>query len=74
MGAARGGPTFPGIFLGLVGGLLCAHLPGLAETPAVGALVAAAVVSSLGPDASPAPTKKPASRRAARVAVAVLYV
>ncbi len=47
MGAARGGPTFPGMFLGLVGGLLCAHLPGLAETPAVAALVAAAVVSVL---------------------------
>jgi H+/Cl- antiporter ClcA len=47
MGAARGGPTFPGIFVGLVGGLLCTHLPGFAETPAVGALVAAAVVSVL---------------------------
>ena len=47
MGAARGGPTFPGIFLGLVGGVLCMHLPGLAETPAVGALIAAAVVSVL---------------------------
>jgi H+/Cl- antiporter ClcA len=47
MGAARGGPTFPAIFLGLVGGLLCAHLPAFAETPAVGALVAAAVVSVL---------------------------
>jgi hypothetical protein len=44
MGVARGGPTFPAIFLGLVGGLLLAHLPGLAETPAVGALVGAAVV------------------------------
>ena len=47
MGAARGGPTFPGIFVGLVGGLLCTHLPGFAETPAVGALVAAAVVAVL---------------------------
>jgi chloride channel protein, CIC family len=47
LGAARGGPTFPAIFLGLVGGLLCTHLPGLAETPAVGALVAAAVVAVL---------------------------
>lgn len=47
MGAARGGPTFPGIFVGLVAGLLCTHLPGFAETPAVGALVAAAVVSVL---------------------------
>jgi H+/Cl- antiporter ClcA len=47
MGAARGGPTFPGIFVGLVGGLLCTHLPGFAETPAVGALIAAAVVATL---------------------------
>ena len=47
MGVARGGPTFPAIFLGLVGGLLAAHLPGLAETPAVGALIGAAVVSVL---------------------------
>ena len=47
MGVARGGPTFPAIFLGLVGGLLVAHLPGAALTPAVGALVGAAVVSVL---------------------------
>ena len=47
MGAARGGPTFPAIFLGLVGGSLCAHLPAFTETPAVGALIAAAVVSVL---------------------------
>lgn len=47
MGAARGGPTFPGIFVGLVVGLLCMHLPGFAETPAVGALVAAVVVAVL---------------------------
>lgn len=44
MGAARGGPAFPAMFLGLVGGLLASHLPGLAETPAVGVLVGAAVV------------------------------
>jgi H+/Cl- antiporter ClcA len=47
LGAARGGPTFPAIFLGLVGGLLAGHLPGFAETPAVGVLVGAAVVSVL---------------------------
>jgi hypothetical protein len=47
LAAARGGPTFPAIFLGLVGGLLATHLPGFAETPAVGALVGAAVVSVL---------------------------
>ena len=44
MGAARGGPAFPAMFLGLVGGLLASHLPGFAETPAVAALVGAAVV------------------------------
>jgi chloride channel protein, CIC family len=47
LGSARGGPTFPAIFLGVVGGLLAAHLPGFAETPAVGVLVGAAVVSVL---------------------------
>jgi H+/Cl- antiporter ClcA len=47
LGAARGGPTFPAIFLGLVGGLLASHLPGFAETPAIGVLVGAAVVSVL---------------------------
>jgi hypothetical protein len=47
LGAARGGPTFPAIFLGLIGGVLAAHLPGFAETPAVGALLGAAVVSVL---------------------------
>jgi H+/Cl- antiporter ClcA len=31
----RGGPTFPGLLLGVVGGLLVAHLPGFAMTPAV---------------------------------------
>jgi H+/Cl- antiporter ClcA len=47
LGSARGGPTFPAIFLGVVGGLLAAHLPGFSETPAVGVLVGAAVVSVL---------------------------
>jgi H+/Cl- antiporter ClcA len=47
LGAARGGPTFPAIFLGLVGGLLASHLPGFAETPAIGGLIGAAVVSVL---------------------------
>jgi H+/Cl- antiporter ClcA len=47
LAAARGGPTFPAIFIGLVGGLLASHLPGFAETAAVGALVGAAVVSVL---------------------------
>ena len=47
LAAARGGPTFPAIFLGLTGGLLAQHLPGFAETPAIGVLVGAAVVSVL---------------------------
>jgi chloride channel protein, CIC family len=47
MGAARGGTAFPGIFLGLVGGLMAAHLPGVAETPAVAVLIGAAVACVL---------------------------
>ncbi|HUK77327.1 MAG TPA: chloride channel protein [Thermoleophilia bacterium] len=47
LGAARGGPTFPAIFLGIVGGLLAAHLPGFSETPAIAVLVAAMCVSML---------------------------
>jgi chloride channel protein, CIC family len=43
----RGGPTFPAIFLGVVAGLLAAHLPGYSETPAVAALVGAGCVSVL---------------------------
>src|SRR5262249_23644268 len=47
LGNFRGGPTFPAIFLGVVAGLLAAHLPGYAETQAVAALVGAACVSVL---------------------------
>ena len=47
LGGARGGPTFPAIFIGIVGGLLAAHLPGFSETPAIGVLVGAMVVSVL---------------------------
>jgi hypothetical protein len=43
----RGGPTFPAIFLGVVAGLLAAHLPGYSATPAVAALVGASCVSVL---------------------------
>ena len=46
LGSARGGPTFPAIFLGIAGGLLALHLPGFSETPA-GVLVGATVVSVL---------------------------
>ncbi|WP_433304987.1 chloride channel protein [Actinoplanes sp. CA-030573] len=47
LGAARGGPTFPAIFLGLVGGLLAGHLPSAAPTAAIGVLVGATVVAML---------------------------
>ncbi len=47
MGAARGGPTFPAIFLGLVGGVMASHIPNVAQVPAIAVLVGAAVVSVL---------------------------
>jgi H+/Cl- antiporter ClcA len=47
LGNFRGGPTFPALFLGVVGGLLAAHLPGYAEAPAVAAITGAACVSIL---------------------------
>ena len=47
LGSFRGGPTFPALFIGAVGGLLAAHLPGFSETPAVAVLMAATVVSIL---------------------------
>ncbi len=47
LGSFRGGPTFPAIFMGAVGGLLAAHLPGLSETPAVAVLIGATVVAML---------------------------
>ncbi|HEY2435638.1 MAG TPA: chloride channel protein [Solirubrobacteraceae bacterium] len=47
LGNFRGGPTFPALFLGAVGGLLAGHLPGLSETPAVAVVMAAACVSML---------------------------
>ncbi len=47
MGSFRGGPTFPALFVGAVGGLMAADLPGFSETPAVAALMAATAVSVL---------------------------
>jgi H+/Cl- antiporter ClcA len=47
LGSFRGGPTFPAIFLGVVAGLMAAHLPGYGEAQAVAALVAASCVSVL---------------------------
>jgi H+/Cl- antiporter ClcA len=47
LGSFRGGPTFPAIFLGVVAGLMAAHLPGYDQTQAVAALVGASCVSVL---------------------------
>ncbi len=47
MGSFRGGPTFPALFVGAVGGLMAADLPGFSETPAVAALMAATAVAVL---------------------------
>jgi H+/Cl- antiporter ClcA len=43
----RGGPTFPGLFLGAAAGMLASHLPGLALTPAVAVGMGAALVAVL---------------------------
>jgi H+/Cl- antiporter ClcA len=47
MGAARGGPTFPAIFLGLVGGVMAADVFNVTESAAIAVLVGAGVVSVL---------------------------
>jgi H+/Cl- antiporter ClcA len=47
LGAFRGGPTFPAIFLGAAAGIMAAHLPHYAETQGVAVLVGAACVSIL---------------------------
>ena len=47
LGAARGGPTFPAIFLGLVGGVMVSQISHMAQAPAIAVLVGAAVVSVL---------------------------
>lgn len=47
LGAFRGGPTFPALFLGAAVGILAADLPGLSTTPAVAVCMAAAAVSVL---------------------------
>jgi H+/Cl- antiporter ClcA len=47
LGNFRGGPTFPALFLGVVGGLIADHLPGYAETQAVAALTGAMCVAVL---------------------------
>lgn len=47
LGGFRGGPTFPAMFIGLVGGLFVAHLTGLPETPAVAIGMGAMTVAIL---------------------------
>jgi H+/Cl- antiporter ClcA len=47
LGSFRGGPTFPGLFLGAVAGLMAGQLPGFAITPAVAVGMAAAVAAVL---------------------------
>ena len=47
LGNFRGGPAFPALFLGASAGVLAAHLPGLAQTPAVAALMAAGCAAML---------------------------
>lgn len=43
----RGGPTFPAILMGAVGGIAASHLPGLSLTPAVAVGMGVMVVSFL---------------------------
>jgi H+/Cl- antiporter ClcA len=47
IGSFRGGPTFPAIFLGAAGGIMCSHLPGFPMTPAVAVGMGAAIVAIL---------------------------
>jgi H+/Cl- antiporter ClcA len=47
LGAFRGGPTFPAMFLGLVGGVLLANVFGVAETPVIAVGIAATTVAML---------------------------
>jgi H+/Cl- antiporter ClcA len=47
LGAFRGGPTFPALFIGAAGGLLASHLPGLGVTPAVAVGMTAMAASML---------------------------
>ena len=47
LGAFRGGPVFPAMFLGAAGGLMAAQLPGFELKPAVAVGLGAAVVAVL---------------------------
>jgi H+/Cl- antiporter ClcA len=43
----RGGPTFPGLYLGAAAGVLASHLPGLSLTPAVAVGMGCAIAAVL---------------------------
>ena len=47
LGSFRGGPTFPALFIGAAAGILASHLPGFAETGAIGVGMGAGIVSVL---------------------------
>jgi hypothetical protein len=47
LGAFRGGPTFPAMFLGAAGGIMCSHLPGFPLTAAVAVGIGTAFVAIL---------------------------
>ena len=47
LGAFRGGPTFPAMFLGVAAGVLASHLPGFDVTPAAAVGMGAGVVAVL---------------------------
>ena len=47
MGSFRGGPTFPAMFIGAVGGAAMSHLPGLPLVPAVAMGIGATTVAVL---------------------------
>ena len=48
LSAFRGGPTFPGMFIGAAGGMALSHLPGLPMIAAVGMGIGAMTVAMLG--------------------------
>jgi hypothetical protein len=53
MGSFRGGPVFPAIFVGTVGGLLASHLPGFPQGAAVAVVIALLLTSGSGVEVTP---------------------
>jgi len=47
LGAFRGGPTFPAMFLGVVGGIAASHLPGMPSTLGIAVGMAAMIAAVL---------------------------